>query len=157
MKLAHRNTAKAVCIYTDASKEYWSVVVTQTNPEELDIDAEKQRREPLAFLGAAFKGSEARRTTFENEAFAIYQVLKKLYYMLLAEGNIHLYTDHRNLLFVFNPLALKLLFQRHVVSKVQCWGLYPSRFSYAIEPVKGEKNIMADIMTRWWRGYRRKK
>ena len=74
--------------------------------------------------------------------------------MLLAEGNIHLYTDHRNLLFVFNPIALNPALARHMVRKMQRWGLYLSRFSYAIKHVKGEKNIMADIMTRWWRGYR---
>ena len=157
VKLAHRDTAKALCIYTDASEEYWSGVLTQTNPEELDIDIEKQRHEPLAFLGAAFKRSGARWATFEKESFAIYQVFKKLDYMLLAEGNTHLYTDHRNLLFVFNPLALNPALARHVVSKVQRWGLYLSRFAYAIEHVQGEKNIMAYIMTRWWRGYRGKR
>ena len=30
VKLAHRDTAKALCIYTDASDEPWIVVVTQT-------------------------------------------------------------------------------------------------------------------------------
>ena len=128
-------------------------MVTQTNPEALDIDIEKQRHKPLAFLGAAFKGYDARWTTFEKEAFAIYQVFEKLDYMSLAEGNIHLYTDHRNLLFGFNPLAPNPSLARLVVSRVKRWGLYLSRFAYAIEQVKGEKNIMADIMTPLVEGY----
>ena len=78
-------------------------------------------------------------------------------YMLLAEDNIHLYTDHRKLLFVFNPLALDPTLGRHIVNRVQRWGLFLSRFSYAIEDVDGECNVMADIMTRWWRGYRGKR
>ena len=77
--------------------------------------------------------------------------------MLLAEDDIHLYTDHRNLLFVFNPLALDPTLGRHIVNKVQRWGLFLSRFSYAIEHVDGECNVMADIMTRWWRRYRCKR
>ena len=75
-------------------------------------------------------------------------------YMLLAEDDIHLYTDHRNLLFVFNPFALDPTLGRHIVNQVQRWGPFLSRFSYAIEHIDEEKNVMADIMTRWWRGYR---
>ena len=52
--------------------------------------------------------------TFEKEAYAIYQVFKKLDYTLLTEEEIHLYTDYNNLLFVFNPPALDPTLSRHV-------------------------------------------
>lgn len=157
VKLAHREEDKSICIYTDASDAYWAGVVTQCHAAELDKKTEDQKHEPLAFLGAAFKGSEEWWTTFEKEAYAIYQVFKKLDYMMMTEKEIHLYTDHRNLLFVFNPLALDASLGRHVVNKVQRWGLYLSKYSYIIEHVEGEKNVMADIMTRWCRGYRGKR
>ena len=155
--LSDRNTEKALRIYTDALEEYWAGVVTQGDSDELDKDLKDQQHEPLEFLGAAFKGSEERWTTYEKEAYAIYQVFKKMDYMLLVEGEIHLYTDHRNLLFVVNRQALHPTLGRNVVSKVQRWGLFLSRFSYGIEHVDGESNVMADIMTRWWRGYRGKR
>ncbi len=106
------------------------------------------------FLGGAFTGSEEWWTTFEKEAYAIYQVFLKLNYLLLAEDKAHVYTDHRNLLFIFNPLSLDSSLGRNVVNKVQRWGLYLSRYSYVIEHVERDRNIVADIMTRWWRGYR---
>ena len=74
-------------------------------------------------------------------------------YMLLAEEDIHLYTDHRKLLFVFNPLSPDPTLGRHIFNNVQRWGIFLLRFSYAIEQVDGESNVMADIMKRWWRGY----
>ena len=79
-------------------------------------------------------------------------VLKKLDDMLLAEEDKNLCTDRRNLLFVFNPLALDPARGWHIVNKVQRWGLYISKFSYIIEHIIGEKNVMAGIMTRWSRG-----
>ena len=68
-----------------------------------------------------------------------------------------MYTDHRNLLFVINPLALNPTLGRHTVNKVRRWGPFLSRFSYAIDHVEGENNIMAAIMMRWWRRYRGKR
>ena len=44
---------------------------------------------------------------------------------------------------------------RHVISKVQRWALFLSRFSYDIEYISGGDNVFADILTRWTRGYRR--
>ena len=150
VKLAHRDPMKAICMYTDASDAYWAGFMIQCDRAELDKDIENQKHEPLALLGSAFKRSEEWWTTFEKQAFAIYQVFKKLDYLILTEEVIHLYTKQRNLLFVFNPLAL----DRHIVNKLQQWSLYLSKYSYIKEHVKGEKNAMPDIMTRWGQGYR---
>ena len=155
--LSHRKREMVLRVYTDASNAYWAGVVTQTNADDLDVDLRDQRHEPLAFFGAAFKGSKERWKTYEKEAYAIYEVFKKMDYTSLAEDDIHLYTDHRNLLFVFNPLALNPTLGRHIVNKVQRWGLFLSGFSYAIEHVDGKCNVMADIMTRWLREYRGKR
>ena len=65
-----------------------------------------------------------------------------------------MFTDHRNLLFIFAPLALERSLGRHIIPKVQRWALYMSRFHYVIEHFKGKDNVFADILTRWIRGYR---
>ena len=113
--------------------------------------------EPLAFLGAPFKKAEINWSTFEQEAFAIYQVFKKLDYLFCDDQPTHVFTDHRNLLFIFAPVALEPALGRHIVGKVQRWALYLSRFTYVIEHVDGEKNVFADILTRWLKGYRSEK
>lgn len=155
VKLSYLDPSKEVCIYTDASDRYWSAVVTQIEDKDLQLPLDKQRHEPLAFLGSEFKGAELGWTTFEKEAFAIFQTFEKLDYLLMSSKPAHVYTDHRNLLFVFAPLALEPALGRHIVSKVQRWALYLSRFPYVIEHVSGEANVFADILTRWTRGYKR--
>ena len=155
VQLAHPDPEKVVCVYTDASERYWSGVVTQTTPEQLSLPVEQQGHEPLAFLGSAFKGAELGWTTFEKEGFAIFQTFEKMDYLFQSQRGTHVYTDHRNLLFIFAPLALEPVLGRHVVSKVQRWALFLSRFSYVIEHIDGKSNICADILTRWTRGYRR--
>lgn len=146
VKLSHRDSKKTLCVFTDASDAFWSGVVTQCEPGELDKEVNEQRHEPLAFLGAAFKGAEEWWTTFEKEAYAIYQVFQKMDYLFLCEQETHVHTDHRNLLFVFNPLALDSTLGRHVVHKVQRWGLFLSRFSYVIEHIEGTNNVIRQTL-----------
>ena len=155
VKLSYLDPQKEVCIYTDASERYWSAVVTQVKKEDLQLSTEDQKHEPLAFLGSEFKGAECGWTTFEKEAYAIFQTFEKLDYLLMSSKPCHVFTDHRNLLFVFAPLSLEPALGRHIVSKVQRWALYLSRFPYIIEHVSGTANVFADILTRWTRGYRR--
>lgn len=157
VRLSYPKPGMEICVHTDASERFWSAVVTQTKPEDLQLPLEDQRHEPLAFLGAAFKGAEVGWSTFEKEAYAIFQTFEKLDYILMSSELTHIYTDHRNLLFVFAPLALQPALGRHIVSKVQRWALFLSRFPYVIEHVDGKANIFADILTRWTRGYRKEK
>ncbi len=156
VRLAHRDPNKVLCIYTDASELFWAVVVTQCNEEELKKPTMDQRHEPMAFHSSAFKGSQLGWTTYEKEGYAIYQTFKRMDWMLITEEKTNVFTDHRNLLFVFNPATLEPTLGHHVVAKVQRWAMYLSQFQYGKEHVDGSSNLMADIMTRWYRGYRGK-
>ncbi|KAE8964182.1 hypothetical protein PR001_g29138 [Phytophthora rubi] len=48
--LAHPSPTAEVCLYADASQDYWGAVVTQIDPSELQLALEKQNHRPLAFL-----------------------------------------------------------------------------------------------------------
>jgi len=102
--------------------------VTQTSSEDLKRDVEDQKHEPLAFCGAAFKRSQIRWSTCEKEAFAIYQVFKKLDYLFYDGRRTHVFADCLNLLFVYCPHAVEPALGRHVFFKVQRWGLFLLRF-----------------------------
>lgn len=67
---------------------------------------ENQIHEPLKFFGGRIRGPLENWTTFEKEAYAIYDVFRKREYLLIVEANGRLFTDHRNLLFVFHPHAM---------------------------------------------------
>ena len=81
-------------------------------------------------------------------------MFEKVEYLFLTERLVHVFTDHQILLFVFAPLAMEPTLGRHVVSKIQRWALFLSRFDYMVEHIEGEKDVFADILTRWTMGYR---
>lgn len=154
IKLVHPDKEKIICVHTDASDRFWSGVVTQIHQKDLEIKICQQNHEPLGFVGGEFTKHELNWSTYEKEGFAIFRTFEKLDYLMLGEQSVHVFTDHRNLLYVFAPCALIPTTGRHIVSKVQRWAMYLSRFKYVIEHIDGERNIFADILTRWTRGYR---
>lgn len=105
VRLSYPSMHLPTCVFTDASERYWAAVVTQTEEKDLLLPFAEQRHKLLTFLGSAFKGSECYWSTFEKEAFAIFQTFKISDYLLLNANAIHVYTDRRYLLFVYAPLS----------------------------------------------------
>lgn len=58
-------------------------------------------------------------------------------------------TDYKNVLFTFHAIAVKPNSGRHKLLKVIRWALYSSAFSYTIEQVLDELNILAHVTTLW--------
>ena len=154
-RLAHRDRAMSLCVHADASDKHWAVCATQCNPSELSKPISDQVHQPLAFLSGTFSEREVHWTTYEREAFAVVQAFRKLDYLLACDPTTRIFTDHRNLLFAFNPVAMEPSLGRHKVLKVIRWALFLSAFNYRIEHVPGDSNIWPDIMTKWMRGYRK--
>lgn len=154
VKLSHRDPSKILCIHTDASDRFWAGVVTQCDENQLHKPISAQQHDPLAFLGSRFNPTQENWTTFEQEAFAIVETFKRLDYLFACDPCIRIFTDHRNLLFTFNPYAVEPSTPRQKVLKVLRWALFLSTFNYTIEHVAGDLNIFPDILTRWMQGYR---
>lgn len=155
VKTSHPDPQLRLCVHSDASEHFWAVAVTQCPDEELRKQITKQNHQPLAFLSGAFNEAQEHWSTYEKEAFAVVQAFRRLNYLLGCAARVTVFTDHRNLLFAFHPTVVEPSLGRHKVLKVIRWALYLSAFAYDIEHVPGDLNTMADIMTRWMRGYRR--
>lgn len=82
------------------------------------------------------------------------QTFNKLNYLLWAPGQMNLFTNYKNLFYVFDALALRLSSPRHVLSKVHRRAIYLSRLELFINHIEGVSNVFADILTRWPKGYR---
>lgn len=154
VKLAFPKDGHVLCVYTDASEEFWAAVITQTKEQQLNKKVGEQQHEPMAFLGGRFTGAQKNWTTYEKEAYAIVQTFDRLDYLFWGTTRTHIFTDHKNLLYVFAPLALRPNSPRHVLSKVHRWAIHLSRFEFFINHIEGSNNIFADILTRWSKGYR---
>ncbi|GMG14688.1 unnamed protein product [Phytophthora fragariaefolia] len=147
--LAHPDPSKAVALFTDASQDFWSAVCTQVEESELEKPVDKQNHRPLAFLSGRFTGAQLRWPTIEKEAYAIIEAVKRLEYLLLRPGGFHLFTDHRNLVYMFNPGASDSSMQRYQADKLQRWAMAMTSYRYVIEHIRGEDNVWADMLSRW--------
>ncbi|KAE9083679.1 hypothetical protein PF006_g26638 [Phytophthora fragariae] len=147
--LAHPSPTAAVCLYTDASQDSWGAVATQLEPGEVQLPLEQQHHHPLAFLSGRFVGTSSRWPTIEKEAYAIVEATRRLEYLLLRPGGFRLYTDHRNLVYIFAPYGPDTAMARYQADKLQRWALSLLSFTYVIEHVPGEANVWGDLLSRW--------
>ena len=118
IRLSYYDPDKTVCIFMDASDRFWSGVITETSVAELRKPLEDQRHYPLSFLGSEFQKSQLNWATFEKEGCTIYQYFKRMDYLLVTHERTHVFTDHRNLLFVYEPTAMEPVLGRRIVSKI---------------------------------------
>ncbi len=147
--LAHPRTDRVLCLFTDASVDYWGAAATQTTEEELAKPIEEQVHEPLAFLSGVFTGSSRRWPIIEKEAFAIVESCKRLDYLLLRQQGFRLFTDHRNLVYMFNPRSFNGNMARYQADKLQRWAMALTAYRYEVEHIAGDKNVWGDLLSRW--------
>ncbi|KAE9289660.1 hypothetical protein PF008_g25832 [Phytophthora fragariae] len=150
--LAHPSPTAEVALYTDASQDFWGAMVSQLDPLEVSRPLEDQHHQPLAFLSGRFVGAAARWPTIEKEAFAIVEATRRLEYLLLRPKGFRLYTDHRNLVYIFDPYATDGAMARYQADKLQRWAMSLLSFRYVIEHVPGEANVWGDLLSRWGAG-----
>jgi len=98
---------------------------------QLDRDGKEL---PIGFMSQALHDAQLRWSTFEQEAFAIHEALKKFQY-ILRDVQFTLRTDHRNLLYLNDSGAS---------DKVLRWKLDIQQFDFLVEHIPGEQNVVAD-------------
>ena len=117
-----------ICLHTDASKYAIGAYLFQI------ID---NKEYPIAFLSKTLQNSQLNWSTFEKEAYAIYYSFLELEY-LLHDRFFTLRTDHANLTFIRDSGS----------EKVRRWKLQIQDYNFHIEHIEGQKNVVADAMTR---------
>ncbi len=85
----------------------------------------------------------------EQEAFAIVESVTRLDYVLLRPEGFFLFTDHKNLIYIFDPVGSNPKIAKHVANKVERWAMKLAAFRYAIVHISGEDNHWADLLSRW--------
>lgn len=110
-------------IYTDASKTQLGAVICQNN-------------KPIAFYSRKLNSAQTRYTTTERELLAIVETLKEFRNILLGQ-KIIVFTDHKN-----------LTYKNFNTDRVMRWRLILEEFGPDLTYIKGEKNIVADALSR---------
>ena len=94
-----------VCLFTDASNDFWGAILTQVTIEDFESGASPTlwAHEPLGFLSGQFRGAQTRWGIPDKEGYAIWISCEKYAHMLIREKGFVIFTDHRNLTYIFNP------------------------------------------------------
>lgn len=152
IKICYPKPSHMVCIFTDASDHFRARMVRQTPEIMYAKDIHHQVHDPWHFFGGTFVDSQQHWTSYETEAYAILSASKRLDYLLLGPPSVRVYTIHRNLLYVFFPLALRLHSLRHVISKAHYCGIHLPGFDFSKAQISGNQNVCAEKLIRWVRG-----
>ena len=81
-------------------------MITQVPFTDLAKPHVDQRHEPLGFLSDQFTGSQLGWSTLEKEAFAVMETTNRMHWILATPDGFDFYTDHQNMIFLFDPLAI---------------------------------------------------
>ena len=121
--LSYPDFSKEFEIHTDASKLQLGAVISQDG-------------KPIAFYSRKLNPAQTRYTTTESKLLSIVETLKEFRNILLGQ-QIVVYTDHDNLTYKnFNSY------------RVMRWRLFIEEYSPDLRYIKGEKNIVADALSR---------
>ena len=103
VKLAHVRDDATLCLFTDASDLFFGAILTQIPAEVFDADGDPNAwpHEPLGFLSGAFKNAQLRWSVCDKEGYAIKIACEKFTHLLIRERGFVLFTDHRNLTYIF--------------------------------------------------------
>jgi hypothetical protein len=141
VQLCHYDSSKRLCLFTDASQYYWGIVLSQIPEEDIQEKFEDQKHEPLCFLSGKFTSSQLNWSTIEKECYPIIVALNRLKHFLLNPNGFRLFTDHKNLVFIFNPVNTR----KPTSERLSRWTDLLSGFRYVVEHIDGISNVWADI------------
>lgn len=147
--LAHRDKNKRLCIYTDASDSHWSGILTQVPFSDLSAPHRDQAHEPLAFHSGRFSDVQIGWSTLEKEEYAVLATLERSHWLAACPKGFDLFTDHNNLIFLFDPVAVKPDIGQAALRKVLRWAVRISVYNYVCIHIRGVDNLWADLLTRW--------
>jgi hypothetical protein len=146
VELAYPREDMIQSVFCDASQLCSSGMVTQIPVEDECKPVHEQRHQPLGFVGQRFNGSELNWATVDKEAFAIRDTLKKLDYLLQCYRRpFKLFTDHRNLIAMYNPTRCT----KQSAELLIRMGIALRDFNFEIHHISGEDNVWADLLSRW--------
>ena len=91
---------------------------------------------PVAYYSRKLNSAKCNYATINKELLCVFATLREFQSMLLG-AELHIHTDHKNILNVGNLSEQRL-----------CWIFYVDEYSPTIHCIEGPHNIIADIFSR---------
>lgn len=143
---AHPNEEYDMVLMTDASSIGYGAVLFMVKDYDSSLPIGTQPMIPLAFLSGTFTKNQVNWSIVEKESYSIVKSVEKWEYLLQREKPYYIITDHLNLKYIFNPESGAKLATSH---RLRRWQACLMSQRYYIKHVKGEENVLADLLSRW--------
>ncbi len=126
----------------DTSKRFY----VECDASEFAIGATLLQKEgeilvPVAYMSRKLDETQHNWFIAEKELYAVIKALEKWRHLLLS-GHFEIFTDHKNLVALFNPKRVKKS------SRLDRWAVMLCDFDFTARWLKGDKNIPADYLSR---------
>lgn len=144
--LCHPKKDGVFCLTTDASDRGWGAVLFQVETLETDKAIGEQNLEPLSMISGNFKGAQLNWSVPEKEAYAIVEATDRLRQLLIRPQGFVIFTDHKNLIFTYDPMSVKKL---NVRARIDRWVLKMRGYRYTVRHIAGIENLWSDLLSRW--------
>ena len=147
--LSYPKQGYEVLMFPDSSDLHWGSFLTQVPEAELGglLAVEDMSHEPMGILSGTFRGAQVRWATVDKEGYAIVSTFRRLEYLLW--GGVHIFTDHRNLAYIFNPEACVSSVSKTAAQRLEQWKAVLGQYDYSIRHIAGERNCWGDLLSRW--------
>ena len=68
--------------------------------------------------------------------------------MLIREKGFIIFTDHRNLTYIFNPAGAVATIAKPQADRLERWAMFLRCFTYKVVHIEGDNNVWADMLSR---------
>lgn len=109
--------------------------------EDVPLPHHGKRHEPLSFLSGRFTDTQSRLPTFEKEAYSVMATIERMHWLVSCPEGFDLFTDHINLVFIFDPLSLVPDLSQASTRKVIRWAIRLSIYNYECIHLSGTDNV----------------
>lgn len=137
-KLYLPNIEDSLIIETDASDEFWGGVLKAKNP--------KNEEQICRYTSGSFKAAEKNYHSNEKELLAVKRVITK-FSVYLTPVNFLVRTDNKN----FTYFLRTKIAGDNKLGRLIRWQEWFSRYTFTVEHLAGNKNVLADCLTRDFR------
>ena len=147
--LSYPDSAKTICVHSDASYQHYFAIVTQVVAGELLKPRSEQQHEALSFTSGTFTASQLKWDVPTKELYGLLQGFTRNDHLLRGVSDIQAYTDHANLVhMIAAPPDSSTGSARVHADKIARWLQLLSAYHFELHHVDGVKNWMADYGTR---------
>ncbi|KAE9352273.1 hypothetical protein PR003_g4461 [Phytophthora rubi] len=96
--LALPDPEATIYMYSDASDEGWTIILTMVKDWSKTAAAAEQNHNLLHCISGTFRGASSNWSVIEKEGYPIVRAGSDLDYLLIRDNDFKMLTDHRNLI-----------------------------------------------------------